>query len=96
MSLFASQDLRTAAAGLEYWLKYNKCPDIQSLKSRFTDWSFNSHGPPINQTQKDSWSCGLFVMMAMKGLSDLDFSYIRRDGLSAVKTSALQAIHDMK
>jgi hypothetical protein len=96
MSLFASQDLCTAAAGLEYWLKHNKRPDIKSLESRFADWSFKYHGPPSNQTQKDSWSCGLFVMMAMKGLSDIDFSHIRRDGLPAVKSSALKAIQDVR
>jgi hypothetical protein len=88
--------LCAAAAGLEYWLKHNKRPDIKSLKSRFADWSFKYHGPPINQTQKDGWSCGLFVMMAMKGLSDIDFSHIRRDGLQAVKSSALKAIQDVR
>ncbi|KAG1759651.1 hypothetical protein EDD22DRAFT_849093 [Suillus occidentalis] len=40
---WAKKDLCAAAAGLEYWLKHNKRPDIKSLKSRFTDWSFKYH-----------------------------------------------------
>ncbi|KAG1789346.1 DHS-like NAD/FAD-binding domain-containing protein [Suillus variegatus] len=93
---WARKDLQDAAAGLEHWLKYETYPEIKSLAGRFKDWKFYYHTPPKDQKPKDSWSCGLFVMMAIPGLSNLDFSCVHRSHLRVTKTSALKAIEKIK
>ncbi|KAJ8580681.1 hypothetical protein M405DRAFT_869302 [Rhizopogon salebrosus TDB-379] len=92
---WAKEDLRDAAAGLEHWLKYQTDPDVGKLRSRFKGWKQTYHCPPLRQTQQDHWSCGLFVMMAMSGLADLDFSHVRRDRKHQMRLSALQLIENV-
>ncbi|KAG2362878.1 hypothetical protein BDR07DRAFT_1376169 [Suillus spraguei] len=75
---WARKDVQHAAAGLEYWLKHEAYPEIESLEQRFKDWRIHHHSPRNGQRQKDGWSSGIFVMMAMNGLSDLDFSCVHQ------------------
>ncbi|KAG1900828.1 uncharacterized protein F5891DRAFT_980042 [Suillus fuscotomentosus] len=89
---WAQKNLQHAAAGLEHWLKYETYPEIKSLKHRFKDWKIVHHTSPDDQKQKDSWSCGLFIMMAMDGLSNLNFSHVHRYNLEITKASALKTI----
>ncbi|KAG1901055.1 DHS-like NAD/FAD-binding domain-containing protein [Suillus fuscotomentosus] len=89
---WAQKNLQHAAAGLEHWLKYETYPEIKSFEHRFKDWKIVHHTPPDDQKQKDSWSCGLFVMMAMDGLSNLNFSHVHRSNLEFTKAFALKTI----
>ncbi|KAG1853971.1 hypothetical protein F4604DRAFT_1686163 [Suillus subluteus] len=89
---WAQMDLQNAAAGLEHWLKYETYPEIESLKYRFKDWRFCYHSPPAGQKQHDGWSYGLFVIMAIPGLSNLDFSYVRKSDVNLTKSSTLNKI----
>lgn len=89
---FSLQDLCQAAAGLEHWLKYQVNPDLGSCQSRFQGWTSRCLGPPQNQRQKDDWSCGLFVMMAMSELPTLDFSNIGPDRLDNMRSQALEVL----
>ncbi|KAG2139968.1 hypothetical protein BD769DRAFT_1384274 [Suillus cothurnatus] len=93
---WAKQNLQDAAAGLEHWLKYGTYPELKSLKGRFKDWNISYHTPTKNHNQIDNWSCGLFVMMAMPGLLDLNFSCAKRSDLGLTKSSALKAIKKVK
>ena len=45
------------------------------LKQPLIDWSSGEwgkeiHSPPVLQTQVDGWSCGLFILMALRVISD--------------------------
>jgi hypothetical protein len=88
--------LQDAAAGLEHWLKYETYPEITSLEDRFKDWDINHYTPAIDRKQVDIWSSGLFVMMAMRGLLDLEFSCANRSKLRTTRLSALKAIKKVK
>ena len=58
------------------------------------EWGKEIHSPPAPQTQVDNWSCGLFVLMALRVISDGETSFekagneykqqMRRDAVEAL------------